>query len=104
MVSKEEVMEALSGVYDPEIPISMVDLGLVYDVRIEGDRVEVDMTMTTPGCPLYYLMTSEAEQRIRALEGVNEVEVKLVWDPPWTPERISEAARRRLGFSPRKED
>ena len=92
-------MDVLVRVYDPEIPINVVDLGLIYDVRVEGGKVEVDMTMTTPACPLRSLMTREVEERVRDLEGVDEVLVKLIWDPPWSPERISEDARKRLGFT-----
>jgi FeS assembly SUF system protein len=99
VASKEDVMEVLVRVYDPEIPINVVDLGLIYDVRVEEGRVEVDMTMTTPACPLRSLMTREVEERVRDMDGVDEVLVKLVWDPPWSPERISEDARRRLGFT-----
>lgn len=97
MVTEEAVMEALSQVYDPEIPISVVDLGLIYGVDIQGDRVHVKMTMTTPGCPLHAVMTSEAKIRVLALEGVSEAEVELVWDPPWTPERISDNLKREMG-------
>ena len=99
VATKEEVMEALAKVYDPEIPITVVDLGLIYDVRVEGGRVEVDMTMTMPGCPMHAFMTREAEMRIRKLEGVQEVVVTLVWDPPWSPQRMSEDARKRLGLT-----
>lgn len=100
MITKEKVLEALVRVYDPEIPISVVDLGLVYDVRVEGGKVEVDMTMTMPGCPMHALMTRQAEERIRKLEGVEEAVVKLVWDPPWSPARMNDGAKRLLGFSP----
>ena len=98
MVTKEAVMEALGKVYDPEIPISVVGLGLIYDVRIDGGRVEVDMTMTMPGCPMHALMTREAKERVEALEGVEEAVVKLVWDPPWSPAKMSAEARKKLGF------
>jgi len=99
LVTKEAVLAALEQVYDPEIPINVVDLGLVYDIDVQGDRVHVKMTMTTPGCPLHGLMTSEAKMRVQALEGVDEAEVELVWDPPWSPERMSAAAKQRLGWS-----
>jgi FeS assembly SUF system protein len=98
MVSKDAVMEALQQVYDPEIPINVVDLGLVYDVEIEDDNVHIKMSMTTPGCPLHGLMTSEAKMRVQSIEGVNEADVELVWDPPWSPERMSTVAREKLGW------
>lgn len=99
MVNKEKVIEALRVVYDPEIPINVVDLGLIYDVEIEGGKVTVEMTMTMPGCPMAGLMFAEAKRKVAQLEGVEEVEVKPVWDPPWTPARISAEARVRLGLA-----
>ena len=97
-VTQEMVMEALKEVYDPEIPVNVVDLGLIYGVEIEGDRVRVRMTMTTPGCPLYGIMTASAQQHIEEISGVESAEVELVWDPPWTPARMSELGRRALGW------
>lgn len=97
MVTEETVMEALSQVYDPEIPINVVDLGLIYGVDIKGDKVHVKMTMTTPGCPLHGVMTSEAKMRVLALDGVNDAEVELVWEPAWTPDRISDRVKSELG-------
>lgn len=92
-------MEALAEVYDPHLPVSVVDLGFIYDVRVEGGRVEVDMTLTMPGCPMHASITRQVEERIRELEGVEEAAVKLVWDPPWSPQRISEEARMKLGYT-----
>ncbi len=97
MITEETVMEALSQVYDPEIPINVVDLGLIYGVDIKGDKVHVRMTMTTPGCPLHGVMTSEAKMRVLALDGVNDAEVELVWEPAWTPDRISDRVKQELG-------
>ncbi len=97
MLTEETVMEALSQVYDPEIPINVVDLGLIYGVDIKGDKVHVRMTMTTPGCPLHGVMTSEAKMRVLALDGVNDAEVELVWEPAWTPDRISDRVKQELG-------
>jgi FeS assembly SUF system protein len=98
MVTQDDVLNALREVYDPEIPISVVDLGLIYDVGVEGSKVNVKMTMTTPGCPLHSTMTRDVQQKIESLEGVEEANVELVWEPRWTPERISDEAKRRLGL------
>jgi len=97
MISKDSVMEALKRVIDPELGINIVDLGLIYGVDIKDNKVEVRMTMTVPGCPLASMMVMGAEREIRNLKGVEDVEVKLVFDPPWTPQRMSEDLRKRFG-------
>lgn len=89
MVTKEDVMEVLKTCYDPEIPINIVDLGLVYDVDIKGDQANIKMTLTTPGCPMYAVIVDNVKQKVESIEGVETAEVELVWDPPWTPDRIS---------------
>ncbi len=95
--------EALHTVLDPELGVDVVDLGLVYDVRATGDRVEVDMTLTTIGCPVAESLPEEArEALVEALPGI-EVEVEVVWDPPWTPERLTSEAMVTLGFRPRSD-
>jgi FeS assembly SUF system protein len=99
MVTKEQVYEALQECYDPEIPVNIVDLGLVYDVQVEDDKVAVRMTLTAPGCGMGGMIAADARQRILALEGVVDATVDLVWDPPWDPSRISEEAKQRLGIS-----
>ena len=100
-VLRDRVLTALSSVWDPELGLDVVSLGLVYDIRVEHDRVEIDMTLTTPGCPVSEQLPVEAEQAARAaLDGV-DVDLRVVWDPPWTPERLTPAAMARLGFAPR---
>ena len=89
MVTKEDVMEVLKKCYDPEIPINIVDLGLVYDVDIEGDRAHIKMTLTTPGCPMSAMIVDNVRQKVESIDGIKNAEVELVWDPPWTPDRIS---------------
>lgn len=89
MVTKEDVMEVLKKCYDPEIPINIVDLGLVYDVDVEGDRVHIKMTLTTPGCPMSAMIVDNVRQKVESIDGIKNAEVELVWDPPWTPDRIS---------------
>jgi len=98
MVSKEDVMKVLKECYDPEIGISLVDLGLIYDVKVQGDKVNIKMTLTTPGCPMHMMMTEDVKEKVGKIKGVNEVNVELVWDPPWTPGRMSKEAKKMLGF------
>ncbi len=97
-LSKETILEALKQVYDPEIPVDIVNLGLIYEVTIEGGRVDVEMTTTAPGCPVGHFIAVRAEQVIRKIEGVEEVHVELVYDPPWSMDMMSEEGRRMLGF------
>ncbi|NLG70042.1 MAG: metal-sulfur cluster assembly factor [Firmicutes bacterium] len=97
-LTEDAVREALKQVVDPELGINVVDLGLVYGISIEGGRVHVRMTLTAIGCPLAFMVNQMVDQAVRQLPGVQEVEVELVWDPPWTPERMSEEARALLGF------
>ena len=99
MPTKEEIYEVLSMCYDPEIPVNIVDLGLVYDVQIEGSTVKVKMTLTAPGCGMGGMIAGQARQKILDnVEGVDEANVDLVWDPPWDPSRISQQAREKLGI------
>lgn len=98
---REVVLGALGSVWDPELGVDVVSLGLVYDVRVAEGRVEVDMTLTTPGCPVSEQLPAEAEAAVRAALPGDEVAVHVVWDPPWTPERLTPVALERLGFSPR---
>ena len=97
-LTKEKVLEALSNVYDPEIPIDIVNLGLVYDVEIDGDVVNLKMTMTSPGCPSAREIILESQTLVRELDEVREANVEVVWDPPWTPEKMSDEARASMGI------
>lgn len=97
-VTEDRVMEVLGDIYDPEIPIDIVNLGLVYGVRIDGSTVNVDMTMTSPGCPAATQIVAEAKYLLEEIEGVSEVNVEIVWDPPWDPGKMSEAAKESLGM------
>jgi len=96
MVTEEQVYQALSSVRDPELPLNIVDLGLIYDVSIENDAVSVKMTLTTPGCPMHSTIKAEAEEALRKLSGIRSVKVEIVWDPPWNPDMMSEEAKRML--------
>lgn len=98
-LTREAVIEALKNVYDPEIPINVVDLGLVYDVQInDGGSVYVQMTLTAPGCGMGPFIGQQAEWAVQDIEGVEDVQVEMVFDPPWSPDRISEEARAQLGI------
>ena len=96
-LTAEAVLETLKTVYDPEIPVNVVDLGLVYDVQVKEKDVYVQMTLTFPGCGMGPFIAQQAEWAIQDLEGVEEVEIELVFDPPLSPDLISEEARSQLG-------
>lgn len=96
---KEKVIEALHEVYDPEIPVDIYELGLVYEVEVLPiNNVQIVMTLTAPSCPSAQELPVEVEQKVRGIEGVNEVNVSVVWDPPWDREMMSEVAKLELGF------
>lgn len=93
-----EVQEALRDVYDPEIPVNVFDLGLVYDIRVNEGQVYVQMTLTAPGCGMGPYIAQNAEWRIAEIDGVQDVEVDMVFDPPWNPEMITEDGKKLLGL------
>lgn len=96
---REAVIEALRSIYDPEIPVNVYELGLVYDLVVEPDGgVLVRMTLTSPACPVAGSLPPEVEARVSGVEGVLRCRVELTWDPPWDPSRMSEAARLQLGL------
>ncbi len=98
-VTVEEVTEALKDVYDPEIPVNVVDLGLIYGIEVDDDnRVHVEMTLTAVGCSMGPFIAQQAEWAIADVDGVKDVEVELSFDPPWSPERITEDGRKLLGL------
>ena len=93
------IVEALQSIYDPEIPVSIYDLGLIYDVAIDGDaQVVITMTLTTPGCPVAEILPVEIEEKVRAVPGVAAAKVEITWEPPWSPDMMSDAARLELGM------
>jgi metal-sulfur cluster biosynthetic enzyme len=98
MPSREEVFEALRAVEDPELGMDIVDLGLLYDVEVEGPKVKVIHTLTSMGCPVGPMIQENVDQVVRALPGVEDVDVELTWDPPWSPEKMSDDAKFILGF------
>ena len=97
--SREQIVEALKTVYDPEIPVDIYELGLIYEFdQSPSGSVRIVMTLTTPGCPVAGEMPGMVAETVAALDGVGEVEVELTWDPPWTPEKMTEDARMMLGM------
>lgn len=96
---RPRVVEALCSVFDPEIPVNIYELGLVYGIDVDaGGHVSVRMTLTSPACPAAQHLPAEVRARVEAVEGVSGATVDVVWDPPWSPERMSEAARLQLGL------
>lgn len=96
---KDKVIAELQTIYDPEIPVNIYELGLIYEVNVDmANNVHVLMTLTSPSCPAAEALPGEVEQKVKALEGVNEVKVELTFEPPWSDELMSEAAKLELGF------
>lgn len=98
MVTEQAVMEALKEVYDPELHYNIVDLGLVYEVKVHDGNVHILMTLTTPACPIGPMIVEQIEENVRLLPGVRDVDVELTFEPMWTPDRMSEEARMELGL------
>jgi metal-sulfur cluster biosynthetic enzyme len=97
-ISEDQVRLALRRVKDPELNLNILDLGLIYEIKLAGADITVDMSLTSPGCPSGPEIMTEAEQQLKALPGVGTVTMNLVWSPPWTPERIEPRVRAYLGF------
>ena len=100
MVTKDEIITVLKDCYDPEIPINIWDLGLVYDINVLDDgNVGIKMTLTAPGCMMGGMIAEEVKSKIKAMNGVKDVKVDLVWEPPWSPDKMSEEAKAQMGIS-----
>jgi FeS assembly SUF system protein len=96
---RANVIAALRTIFDPEVPVNIYDLGLIYELDLDGDgKVDIRMTLTTPGCPVAASFPQTVEQRLYEVPGVNEVRVELVWDPPWTMDRLTEDTKLQLGL------
>lgn len=98
MATEEQITEALKNVYDPEVGINIVDLGLVYNAEVDEGSVRVDMTLTSMGCPAGPMIVQQVEEEVESVDGVQDVEVNIVWSPAWNPTMMSEDARMELGF------
>ena len=97
-ITADAVRIALRRVKDPEVNLNIVDMGLIYEIAVEGDNVSVDMSLTSPGCPSGPEMMGDAERELTGIPGIGDVALNLVWSPPWTPDRIEPRVRAYLGF------
>ena len=96
---ESEILRELKTIYDPEIPVNIYDLGLIYEIDVDdNDNVEIKMTLTAPNCPVADSLPIEVKEKVQAIEGVNQVNLTLVFDPPWGPDMMSEEAKLELGF------
>jgi FeS assembly SUF system protein len=98
LVTTEEIVKALKECYDPEIPVNVWDLGLIYDVSVDGDKVHVKMTLTAPGCPMHTFISQDVKEKLQGISGVKEATVEVVWDPPWSLDKMSPQAKAQLGI------
>jgi metal-sulfur cluster biosynthetic enzyme len=98
MLNREQIDEVLKKCYDPEIPVNVLDLGLIYDVNWDEDKVNVRMTLTAPGCGMGPMIAEDVRTKLLGLPGIKEAKVEMVFDPPWTPEKMSEDAKKSLGW------
>ena len=96
---KEDIIKEIKKIYDPEIPVNIYELGLIYNIKVNGDKkVDVEMTLTSPNCPVAESLPNEVKQNILKVAGVKDVDLKLVWDPPWDKNKMSEAAKLELNL------
>lgn len=99
MLSREDIIERLRQIFDPEIPVNIYDLGLIYDVNLQGGKIAVRMTLTTPHCPAAQSLPETVREVLSRTRGIEEVSVEIVWDPPWTRDKISPEGKEILGIS-----
>ncbi len=96
---REKIQEAIKSVYDPEIPVDIYELGLIYEINVFPiNNIHILMTLTSPACPSAEAIPSEVESRVKGIDGVNDVDVEITWDPPYSPDMMSESAKLELGF------
>ena len=98
-LSEDQILESLKECYDPEIPVNIVDLGLIYGITIVDDWVGVKMTLTSPGCPASSMISQQVKDRVAKIPGVGVADVRIVWQPEWTPARMTDEARNKLGWN-----
>ncbi len=96
---EKKIKDNLKEVMDPETGVSIVDMGFIYDIHLDGKKADITMTLTTPGCPLHKSFVEQVEEKTLEIEGIEEVEVETVFDPPWQPEMMSERAKKKLGYT-----
>lgn len=96
---EEKIVEIIKTCYDPEIPVDIYELGLIYDIAIDQKNVaHIKMTLTSPACPVAGTLPADVEEKVRSVEGISDAKVRVVWDPPWTPDMMSDEAKLELGF------
>ena len=98
MPDQETIYAALKHIYDPEVGINIVDMGLIYDLEMAENKVDLTMTLTSPACPAGPQILAQIDTQLKTLEGVDDVDIKVVWTPPWSPDMLSEEARDQLGI------
>ena len=98
MSKKEQIIEEIRKIYDPELPVNIYELGLIYDIQVKDKKAEIKMTLTTPNCPVAESLPKEVKDGVMQVDGIDDVDLKLVWDPPWTKDKMSEAAKLELNL------
>ena len=95
---KNKIIEEIKKIYDPELPVNIYELGLIYNIKVEGSKAEIKMTLTTPNCPVAESLPKEVKEGAMQVEGINDVDLQLVWDPPWSKDMMSDAAKLELNL------
>ena len=95
---KDKIIEEIRKIYDPELPVNIYELGLIYDIKVDGSKAEIKMTLTTPNCPVAESLLKEVKEGAMQVEGIDDVDLQLVWDPPWTKDMMSDAAKLELNL------
>ena len=95
---KNKIIEEIRKIYDPELPVNIYELGLIYDIKVDGGKAEIKMTLTTPNCPVAESLPKEVKEGVMQVEGIDDVDLQLVWDPPWTKDMMSDAAKLELNL------
>ena len=95
---KNKIIEEIRKIYDPELPVNIYELGLIYDIKVDGSKAEIKMTLTTPNCPVAESLPKEVKEGVMQVEEINDVDLQLVWDPPWTKDMMSDAAKLELNL------
>ena len=98
MEIKNKIIDEIRKIYDPELPVNIYELGLIYDIQVKGNKAEIKMTLTTPNCPVAESLPKEVKEGAMQVEGINDVDLQLVWDPPWNKDMMSDAAKLELNL------
>ena len=98
MTIKDKIVNEIKKIYDPELPVNIYELGLIYDIQVKGRKAEIKMTLTTPNCPVAESLPKEVKDGVMQVEGIEDVDLQLVWDPPWNKDMMSEAAKLEMNL------